>query len=87
MTTSQRQPGAYTMLSTSGERRVARLVERICAKKRTRRDIVVMLRTGIMSIERHSPEVRNTAARECICSALDDYCDVGQIERVNSSDF
>jgi hypothetical protein len=75
------------MLSAAGEQRVARLVERIRAKKRTRRDVVVMLRAGILSIERHSPEVRSTSARECICDALNDYCDVGQIERVNCSEF
>jgi hypothetical protein len=87
MTAPRQHYGEFTMLSASGERRVARLVERILAKKRTRRDIVVALRAGLMNIERQHPEVRSDSARERICTALDDYCDASQIERVNCSEF
>jgi hypothetical protein len=77
----------FTMHTASGEHRVLALVDRVVSKNRTRREVVIMLRTGLMSIERRSPEVRNDSVRQQICRALDDYCDVAKIERVNCSEF
>jgi hypothetical protein len=79
--------GAHAMQTEAGARRVARLIERIVAKPRSRTELISMLRSGLSSIERRSPEVRFDAVRSSICNALDAYCDSGPFERLNCSEF
>jgi hypothetical protein len=77
----------FPMHTAPGSQRVARLIERVTSKLRSRREVVIMLRTGLMSIERRFPEVRSNGVRESICLALAEYCDLAHVERVNNSEF
>lgn len=87
MTENRSIGGAHAMHTEAGARRVARLIERIVAKPRSRAELISMLRSGLSSIERRSPEVRFDAVRSSICKALDEYCDSGPFERLNCSEF
>ncbi len=77
----------FPMHTASGEQRVSRLVDRATSRTRSRRELIILLRTGLMNIERRFPEVRSDVVRESICVALAPYCELAALEQVNKSEF